>query len=476
MSTEQRRLQVLGVENDPVFREFLSVWLESKDLDAVVVEDGLQALQELRRRPFDVLITDLVMPNIDGTTLCTIVRSTPEWSEMFITVVSATASEDYDLTARVPADIFIAKRPIQDMKSDLERVLGSLQRGERPSRQVLGAENLHQRRITKELLEQTRNWERAYAQLSEGLVALTPENYLVAMNPAAETLLGVNGTAALARRFEEVVPEVTLPDGGSRRQEYGGRWIELATAADARDGRSIWTLIVRDVSMEEQMTQTLQQNLNDRELLLREVHHRLKNNLLMVASYVSLQIDDETAARERQILQTIRTNIESIALVHERLYREESLSEISFGDYLRDVVRAAVDMYGRSITATIDLENAACSMEMNRALRLGLVVNEIVMNALQHAFPEGAGTIRVDLRRMTGRRARLTVVDDGVGMPGAARSDPDGGFGITIIRAMVEQIGGTVSYDAPGGATDEPEQAEAAGGIGTRVTIEFDCA
>ncbi len=476
MSTEQRRLQVLGVENDPVFREFLSVWLESREVDAVVAEDGLRALQELRRRTFDVLVTDLVMPNIDGATLCSIVRNTPEWSGMYIAVVSATASEDSDLTARVPADIFIAKRPLQDMKSDLEQVLGGLQRGERPSRQILGAENLHQRRITKELLEQSRNWERVYEQLSEGLVALTPENYLVSMNPAAETLLGVNAAGALARRFEDILPKVTLPDGGSQRQQHGGRWIELVTAAEARDGRSIWTLIVRDVSMEEEMTRTLQQNLNDRDLMLREVHHRLKNNLLMVASYVSLQIDDETATRERQILQTIRTNLESIALVHERLYREESLSEISFGEYLRDVVRAAVDMYGRSITATVDLEDAACSMEMNRALRLGLVVNEVVMNALQHAFPEGTGTIRVDLRRMTGQRARLTILDDGIGMPGAARSDRDGGFGITIIRAMVEQIGGKVAYDSPGRAPDEGGQADATGGNGTRVTIEFDCA
>ncbi|MFW5728209.1 MAG: sensor histidine kinase [bacterium] len=487
MNSDRQRLRVLAAENDPVFREFLSVWLESKDVDAVVTRDGLEALHELRRRPFDVLLTDLVMPNVDGSTLCSMVRDHPEWSGMYIAVVSATAAEDDELTSRVAADVFIAKRPLQDMKHDLERILGSLQNGERPARQVLGVEHLHQRRITKELLEQSRNWDRVYARLSEGLVVLTPNNYVVAMNPAAEKLLGVTGSEALAYRFEEVMPNLPVPEGGTRRQRLGGYWVELSTAGDIRDRQSIWTLIVRDVSLEEEKARTLRNNLNDRELMLREIHHRLKNNLLMVASYVSLQIDDETTGRQRQILQTIRANLESIALAHDRLYREESLAEISFGEYLRDVVHAAVDMYGRSITAHVELEDAACSMEANRALRLGLVVNELVMNALQHAFPEGGGTIRVDLHHIAGRRARLTIHDNGVGMPGGkgtgaagtAARRPNGeaqaagtragdeGFGITIIRAMVDQIGGTVTFESPGRTAGVPS--------GTTVTIEFDC-
>jgi two-component sensor histidine kinase len=193
--------------------------------------------------------------------------------------------------------------------------------------------------------------------------------------------------------------------------------------------------------------------------MLREVHHRLKNNLLMVASYVTLQIDDHASDRERQVLQAIRSNLESIALVHERLYREDSLSSISFGDYLQDVVHAAVDVFGRSIAAHVALDSGECPMEMNRALRLGLVVNEVVMNSLQHAFPDQTGSIRVTLDRTPSRRARIRIQDDGVGVSDR-HVDGEAGFGIQIIRAMVDQLGGEVSFN---------------GDEGTTVTIIFDC-
>lgn len=452
------RLRILAVENDPVFREFLEVWLESLDVDAAVAPDGLVGLQYLRARAFDLVFVDLVMPKIDGVTLCHLIRETPEWKDAFIAVVSATASEDADLPGRVPADIFIAKRQLQSMKPDLEYVIQTLEQGERPPRQVLGAENLHQRRITKELLEQKRIWEQAYKSVTEGIVALTQNHELVSLNPAAEGLLGVKRASVLGRRFSEVVDGLSIPDHEPERSEHLGRWIEVCPASHADNNEDVLTVIVRDVTDEQRATDALKRNLEDRELMLREVHHRLKNNLLMVASYISLQIGPDGSDRERQILQTVRTNLESIAQVHERLYRDDSLSEISFGDYLEDIVHAAVDMYGRSIGVRVDRSGQECRMEMNRALRLGLVVNELIMNCLQHAFPEGEGNIRVTLQRTDDDRAELAIVDDGVGWSG---HESEEGFGVQIVRAMVEQLRGSVSFHS-----DEK---------GTAVSIELDC-
>jgi two-component sensor histidine kinase len=437
------------------------------DVDAVVAPDGLIGLEHLRSRAFDLVLLDLVMPKIDGVTLCHIIRETPDWEGVFIAVVSGTASEDADLPSRVPGDIFIAKRQLQSMKPDLEYVVHSLQNGERPPRQVLGAENLHQRRITKELLDQKRTWEQAYNAVAEGIVALTHTHKLLALNPAAERLLGVKKAAVLGRLFTEVVDEVSIPEREPQRFEYLNRWIEISPPSGMNNDHDVITVIIRDVTNEQRSMEALKENLEDRELMLREVHHRLKNNLLMVASYISLQIDPDASDRERQLLQTIRSNLESIALVHERLYRDDSLSDIPFGDYLKDVVHAAIDVYGRSVAIQVSASDDECRMEMNRALRLGLVVNELVMNALQHAFPDNTGSIRVNLTRTEDARAKLTVADDGAGWGGGA---PEEGFGIQIVRAMVDQLGGTVSFESGSLESSSPES-----GTGTRVTIEVDC-
>ncbi len=456
------RLQILAVENDPVFREFLEVWLGSMDVDAVVAPDGLAGLEQLRSRRFDLLLLDLVMPKIDGVTLCHLIRETPEWEGMFVAVVTGTASEDPELPTRVPGDIFIAKRQLQSMKPDLEYVIHSLQNGERPPRQVLGAENLHQRRITRELLDQKNTWEQAYDAVTEGIIALTDDHKLLALNPAAERLLGLTKASVLGRHFTDVVDGISIPESEPERYEHLKRWIEISPASGRQNDHDVMTVIVREVSNEQRAKETLQRSLEDRELMLREIHHRLKNNLLMVASYISLQIHPDAGERERQLLQTIRSNLESIAMVHERLYRDDSLSDISFDDYLKDVVHAAVDVYGRSIAVHVDVSDHECRMEMNRALRLGLVVNELVMNALQHGFPDETGSIRVSLTRADDARAELTVADDGVGWGGGA---PEEGFGIQIVRAMVEQLGGTVSFES-GSRESDP---------GTRVSIEVDC-
>lgn len=525
------KTRVLAVENDPVFNQFLKSRLEYMDLEVTVVDSGLQALQELRRHTFDVLATDLVMPNIDGTTLCRIVRRHETWRSMYIIVVTATAPEDHDLTTRIPADAFIAKRPLQDMKGDIERAFRAYREGERLPRRVLGAEHLEERRITRELLQRDQNWFRAYEKLHEGILALTEDNYLVALNPAAETLLGISGHEALARRLDEVLPGLEIPEQGLRRQAFNGRRLELdaarrptaagaapvdnepgpsgkmppigtstpieppvdgsaeasaegsaqaptqGSAATPESGEPIWSLIVRDVTREQEAAEELEQRVNDRELMMRELHHRLKNNIFMVAGYIDIQSTEDLDDRARQTLQTVRGNLESMALAHERLYRESSLSEISFGEYLTDVVHAAAAMRGAGIATRVSVAGSSCPMEMNRALRLGLVVNELVVNAVEHAFPEQRGEVLVALETgesgktgetTDGKTGRLLIQDDGVGLP--AESE---GFGMEIVAALVEQVGGTLRF------FNNRELATEVGGnapdTGTSVVIDFAC-
>jgi two-component sensor histidine kinase len=249
------------------------------------------------------------------------------------------------------------------------------------------------------------------------------------------------------------------------------------SAATPESGEPIWSLIVRDVTREQEAAEELEQRVNDRELMMRELHHRLKNNIFMVAGYIDIQSTEDLDDRARQTLQTVRGNLESMALAHERLYRESSLSEISFGEYLTDVVHAAAAMRGAGIATRVSVAGSSCPMEMNRALRLGLVVNELVVNAVEHAFPEQRGEVLVALETgesgktgetTDGKTGRLLIQDDGVGLP--AESE---GFGMEIVAALVEQVGGTLRF------FNNRELATEVGGnapdTGTSVVIDFAC-
>jgi two-component sensor histidine kinase len=199
----------------------------------------------------------------------------------------------------------------------------------------------------------------------------------------------------------------------------------------------------------------LQALLSEKEILVKEMHHRVKNNLQVVASLLSLQAESIQDARTRRMFQESEHRIHAIMLIHETLYQVDDLTHIEFGAYIRTLVTQLLHASGIS-TERISLEVAADEilLELTTAIPCGLIVNELVTNCLKHAFPEPqSGKIRIALQANAEDSVTLQVSDNGVGLPAGMDFRATDSLGLQLICILTEQLGGTIALEAGKGTT-----------------------
>jgi two-component sensor histidine kinase len=200
-------------------------------------------------------------------------------------------------------------------------------------------------------------------------------------------------------------------------------------------------------------------SLEEKELLLREIHHRVKNNLQVVSSLLSLQSGATRDPATTEILAESQNRVRSMALIHEKLYQSEGLERVDFADYVRSLITGLLWTY-RSTAGGVTFTVAAddVSLGIDRAIPCGLIVNELFSNALKHAFPAGrSGAIEVSLRAEHEPPGEpsivLTIRDDGVGLPDDLDIRKTGSLGLQLVGTLSRQIGGVFEVGTGPGTT-----------------------
>lgn len=199
----------------------------------------------------------------------------------------------------------------------------------------------------------------------------------------------------------------------------------------------------------------LEAALAEKEVLLKEIHHRVKNNLQIISSLLSLQssrLHDPFALTQ---FQDSQDRIRSMALIHESLYRSRGLARIEFGSYLRDLTGHLLLSY-RAQPNSISLTATAPEvyLDIDLAIPCGLLVNELVSNALKHAFPDGrSGEIRVEIRDDDNEHYRLIVQDNGIGFPDGVDFRKTGSLGLQLVNSLTRQLGGRIELGVGAGTT-----------------------
>ena len=196
-------------------------------------------------------------------------------------------------------------------------------------------------------------------------------------------------------------------------------------------------------------------SLKEKEMLLMEIHHRVKNNMNITSSLLKLQSAGITDKKLLGILKDIRKRIKTMALVHDKLYRSKDLVNIDFKEYVEDLIENQFRGFG-IVRDNVSLKTAIeeVSFEIDLATPCGLIINELLSNALEHAFPGNRkGTINVTLNKKTGDELELIVSDDGVGLPADLDFENSESFGLYLIKLLVEQLDGAIDLDRDGGTT-----------------------
>ncbi len=232
---------------------------------------------------------------------------------------------------------------------------------------------------------------------------------------------------------------------------------EASISKVAVNGSMAFTAILRDVTERMAVQERIMSSLREKEVLLKEIHHRVKNNLQVIASLLGLQARGAADETMRRLLLESQNRVHTMALLHESLYQSQNLSEIDLPDYIHQLISHLYRSFG------VDTERIRYQAKMDplildpdAAVACGLIINELVSNTLKHAFPEGrAGQLRIELKVEANHRARLIVADDGVGLSNTAELETAKTLGLRLVRTLAEQLGGTVELRSDAGTRAE---------------------
>jgi two-component system, sensor histidine kinase PdtaS len=224
-------------------------------------------------------------------------------------------------------------------------------------------------------------------------------------------------------------------------------WVEYTININVLHGRRFLVVLARDITERKMHEAKLRTSLREKEALLKEIHHRVKNNLQVISSLLHMQAMATTDDLAQNILRESQTRVKSMALVHERLYQSADFSGIDFVDYLPTMARELLRAYGRrDIQLSVDVE--PIHLWIDTAIPLGLIASELVSNSLKHAFPERRrGEITIELHKVSDNEAQLVVSDNGAGFPSATDLHAIRSMGMTLVLGLTKQIDGSIVLD-----------------------------
>lgn len=240
----------------------------------------------------------------------------------------------------------------------------------------------------------------------------------------------------------------------TRHRRKDGSVYDIETSVQyRREEGGHFVVYLRDVTERKRAEDQLRRNLEEKEVLLREVHHRVKNNLTLISSLLSLQSSSMTDPEQAvSAFRNSRDRIMAMALVHEEMYRSRDCALVDMGAYLESLSSQIAQTYGLGRDIALDARAEAVSLSVSSAIPCALILNELIGNAYNHAYQgrEGGG-IRVLIRMAPGDEVELSVSDDGVGMSEGGEGERRGSLGLTLVRLLTEQLEGSMEVSSVGG-------------------------
>jgi PAS domain S-box-containing protein len=231
-----------------------------------------------------------------------------------------------------------------------------------------------------------------------------------------------------------------------RRKDGSTFPVEVSSRKVSVGGETFLLSIVRDITERKRSDAQIQASLREKEILLKEIHHRVKNNMQVISSLVSMQAEEVEDQKLLALLEEVRNRVQSMALVHERLYQSENLAQVDFAVYAQELLDYLLRSYRSNAQVTLRLESDPIWLDVDTAVACGLIMNELATNALKHAFNNREeGEIAIELR--AGRKpgsARFRLADNGTGLPTTLNWEKSRSLGLRLVRMLTQQLNGSL--------------------------------
>jgi PAS domain S-box-containing protein len=326
-------------------------------------------------------------------------------------------------------------------------------------------------RAEKEIIKQKTYFEALFNSAPEAIVSLNMNHEIIEINPYFESLFGYTIDEVIGKNIDEII----VPSYGVKESEemteqlISGKIIRVESERQKKNGTLIYVsvsgspiivegiqvgvyVMYTDISQRKEAEVKINKSLREKEIMLQEIHHRVKNNLQVICSLLNLQskyIDDQKAL---DMFLESRDRVRSMALVHERLYRSNDLSMIDLSKYVRGLVGGLCRSYkSNRVKIGFHIKVNGCALGIDQAVPCGLIINELVSNSLKHAFPlswEGNQRIGVSLLASKKSEIILTISDNGIGMPQDLDVEHSKTLGLHLVTILVEnQLNGKMKIE-----------------------------
>ncbi len=216
--------------------------------------------------------------------------------------------------------------------------------------------------------------------------------------------------------------------------------------------------IGQDFTSRRAAQKALKDSLEEKNILLKEIHHRVKNNLQIINSLVNLQLSDVSNTKVQETLETLQSRVQSMAIVHELLYSSDSFTEIDFHDYTEQIISTISSTFDNSNNPVrVTIYGDVFYLDIERATTCGLLINEIIINAFKHAFTgrksNKENRIDITLKNTNSGNIEILIKDNGIGITGLSQTSDTAGMGTLLIEALTDQIGGTIKISKNNGTS-----------------------
>jgi PAS domain S-box-containing protein len=458
-------LKLLILEDVPFDVELIEREIKRAEIkfSARVVEIEEDYIREIEEFKPDLILADQSLPSFDGFTALEIAKERcPEVPFIF---VSGKIGEEVAVDAlKMGATDYVLKGNLSKVVPAIERALEEVKEQLKLKNAEDALHKSHWQLTEAQKLGHIGSWE---WEIESDTMSYSDELYNIFGIEKFDFKINYNSfldnTHPDDRKFVEeniqkVLKEekpfsyayrILRPDGSIRIVSSRS---EVIIGENGQPVRIIGT--EQDITERKAAEDKIKASLQEKELLLQEIHHRVKNNLQVISSLLSLQSRHINDPEALEIFKESRKRVSSIALVHEKLYQSKDMASINFADYIetlaKDIFNFSINS-AQNIKLNLDLEKLCLNIET--AIPCGLIINELLTNSLKHAFPEGHnGEIYLGFHGENNGRITITVADDGIGLPSNINITNPDTFGLQLVYFLNKQIKGNIDLDVENGA------------------------
>ena len=468
---------ILIIDDDPTVRQSLGFFLEDQNYLTIQAENGRIGLEIFDQEKVDLVLVDLRMPEVDGLEVLARIRKMSPDTPMIVVSGAGEIGSAVEALHKGAWDYLL--KPIKNFSLLMHAVTSALEKAR------LIQENLeyqqHLERMVAKQTEEIREREEQYRSIldtaTDAIISIDEKERIYIWNKSAEKIFGYTKNEVIGATVHPLlVPKAYLTDtevGLKHFFETGkgpilGKTTELTALYKNGDefpielslssfkiaGKWHATSIIRDITTRRITEDKIKKALKEKDVLLREVNHRVKNNLNVIISLLNLKADAIHSGKSAiEAFEESRNLVYSMAMVHDELYQSSNLSAINIKDYIENLAIKLIEIYQPFVEIEYKLQIANVNIDINKAIPCGLILTELITNALKHAYNdiEEKGVLKITCIKSETGDCRISIKDNGSGLPGDIDIQKPESTGLQLVSILADQINGRMSVNTDNG-------------------------